>query len=120
MINKKFLITCTIITSIFLFAILQTNQNIFYVKAINITFGSIFVLFLPWYFLTANFFKNKKLDTIEKFALSFLLSISIIPLLMIHINSLNISINQISLYLVALSIILANIIYYYILPQKRK
>ena len=57
------------------------------IKSIRIVLGLLFVLFLPGYiFIAALFPKKKDLDAIERVALSFGLSIAIVPLIGLILN----------------------------------
>lgn len=70
------------------------------VEIIRITFGSVFVLFLPGFAWSFVFFAKEEIDWIERIALSFGLSIALVPLaafwlnyfLGVKINLLNVSI----------------------------
>lgn len=70
------------------------------VEIITIILGSLFVLFLPGFAWSFVFFKKEEIDWIERVALSFGLSIAMVPLavfwlnffLGVRINLLNVSI----------------------------
>lgn len=51
-----------------------------------IVLASIFVLFIPGFFLSLVSFEWKKIDLIERLALSFALSIAVVPLLVFYAN----------------------------------
>jgi len=57
-------------------------------QAFRLVFGSIYILFLPGLVLSYVFFKKGEKDFIERIALSFALSIVIIPLLTFYFNLL--------------------------------
>ena len=108
----KNLIKYTIIISLLTWLILFIPyQEHIIIKTLRIIFGSIFILFMPWYYLTLSFFKKKEIDFLERFALSFALSISVIPLLSFYLNLVWVKINSLSVYIITLSIIILNIIY---------
>jgi len=110
--QNKYLIISTfiiaLITAVIIF-FFDKNNNI--VSIFRIIFGSIFILFLPWYYLTLSFFDKKEIDFLERFALSFALSISVVPLLSFYLNLIWVKINELSVYLIVLFIIILNIIY---------
>lgn len=76
---------------------------------LQIVFWSIFILFLPGYYLTLSFFSPEEIDSLERFALSFALSISIIPLLTFYGNLLWMPINFYSIFSIVIVIIVWNI-----------
>ena len=96
---------------IILMVILLPNQDNVVIQFVRVIFGSIFILFLPWYWLTKSFFSEKEIDFLERFALSFALSISVVPLASFYLNLLWIKITSLSVYLITLFIIVLNIIY---------
>jgi len=55
-------------------------------EIIQIIFGAVFVLFVPGFALSFVFFPKKEIDWVERIALSFGLSIAIIPLIMFYLN----------------------------------
>ncbi len=110
--KNKNLIKYTIIISLLTWLILFIPyQEHIIIKTLRIILGSIFILFMPWYYLTLSFFKKKEIDFLERFALSFALSISVIPLLSFYLNLVWVKINSLSVYIITLSIIILNIIY---------
>ena len=58
------------------------------IELIQILFGSLFVLFIPGFAWTFVFFKKDEIDAIERIALSFGLSIALVPLLIFYLNYL--------------------------------
>lgn len=59
------------------------------IEVLRIVFGSIFVLFLPGFVLSWLFFPQKnEIDWIERIALSFGLSIAVVPLAVFYLNFL--------------------------------
>jgi LPXTG-motif cell wall-anchored protein len=84
----------------------------------RIVFGSVYVLFLPGFILSYVFFKkthkhgSKKkgsIDWIERIALSFGLSIAIVPLVVFYLNLIGVSINLLNSFLTILGIILISV-----------
>ena len=78
---------------------------------VRIVFGSIVILFLPGYWLTHVFFKNKEIDFLERFALSFALSISVVPLLSFYLNLLGLKITALSVFLLVVAVFLMSIVF---------
>lgn len=81
----------------------------------RIVFGSVYVLFLPGFILSYVFFsktaksENKEkgtIDWIERIALSFGLSIAIVPLAVFYLNLIGVSINLLNSFLTILGIII--------------
>ena len=101
--NSLFVIVILFITSI----LLSFTQLTFW-ESIRIIFGLVFVLFLPGFVIVSLFFKE--VDTIEKIALSFALSIAIVPLTIFYLNKIGIRINTINSLLTILAIIAITII----------
>lgn len=75
------------------------------IKYLRIVFGSVYVLFLPGLVLTFVFFKKKEVDSIERIALAFALSIAIVPLLVFYLNLIGMKINVLNTSLVIAGII---------------
>jgi uncharacterized membrane protein len=55
---------------------------------IRMIIGSIFVLFIPGFAWTFAFFEKNEIDAIERIALSFGLSIALVPLTVFYLNYL--------------------------------
>jgi uncharacterized membrane protein len=53
---------------------------------VRMIFGGIFVLFVPGFCWSFLFFKRKSIDSIERIALSFGLSIALVPLIVFWLN----------------------------------
>lgn len=58
------------------------------VEVLRIVLGSFFVLFIPGFAWSFVFFAKDEIDAIERIALSFGLSIAIIPLMIFYLNYL--------------------------------
>jgi uncharacterized membrane protein len=54
--------------------------------------AAVYLLFLPGYFVSFLFFARGTIDVIERVALSFALSVAIVPLLVFYLNLLGIKI----------------------------
>ncbi|MBS3088392.1 DUF1616 domain-containing protein [Candidatus Pacearchaeota archaeon] len=87
-----------------------------YSESFRIVFGSVYVLFLPGFILTFVFFprtkefdskekENGAIDWIERIALSFALSIAIVPLAVFYLNLIGVKINLLNSFLTILGII---------------
>ncbi|MBP9779907.1 DUF1616 domain-containing protein [Candidatus Gracilibacteria bacterium] len=88
-----------------LLGILLPNQESLLVQGLRIVFGSIFILFLPGYFLVKSFFSDSEIDVLERFALSFALSISVVPLLTFYTNLLGLKITALNVYMITIGVI---------------
>jgi uncharacterized membrane protein len=83
-------------------------------EAFRIVFGSVYVLFLPGFVLSFIFSPikrqgEKEIDIIERIALSFALSIAIVPLLVFYLNLVGIKINVLNVAFVIVFIIIGSI-----------
>ena len=100
-------------------------------SSFRIIFGSIYVLFLPGFILSYLFFpKTKPFDTkekikgsidwIERIALSFALSIAIVPLAVFYLNLIGVKISLLNSFLTILGIIAVSfgILYWRIRKQQ--
>ena len=80
-------------------------------ESFRIIFGSVFVLFLPGFLLTYAFFPIKKedqIDWLERIALSFALSIAVVPLVVFYLNLVGLKISTLNTFLVVLGIIIVS------------
>lgn len=107
-----------------------------FVSSLRIVFGSVYVLFLPGFLISYIFFPKTKqfeeskhqdkeskkekgaIDWIERIALSFALSIAVVPLVIFYLNLIGLSINLLNSSLTILGILLISGIILY-LRQKR-
>ena len=91
-----------------------------YLESFRIVFGSVYVLFLSGFILTYIFFPKTKdfdskreekgeIDWIERMALSFALSIAVVPLVVFYLNLIGIKINLLNSFLTILGIILVSL-----------
>ena len=98
-----------------------------YLESLRIVFGSVYVLFLPGFILTFLFFptlktseEDKGIDWLERIALSFALSIAVVPLAVFYLNLIGIKINLLNSSLIILGIIiLSSIGVYYRVNYKK-
>jgi len=85
----------------------------------RISFGSVYVLFIPGFIISYIFFPNTRefeerkeekekgsIDWIERIALSFALSIAIVPLAVFYLNLIGLKINLLNSFLTILGIII--------------
>ncbi len=80
-----------------------------FLESLRITLGTPYVLFLPGYIISFIFFKKNKIDIIERIALSFALSIAIVPLIIFYLNLLGMKINLLSSILTIAGIIIVSL-----------
>ncbi len=69
-------------------------------QAFRLVYGSVFALFLPGFLLSHLFYDKRKIDLLERIALSFALSISIIPLLVFYLNLIGLRVNTLNSILI--------------------
>lgn len=117
--NKNLIIYTSVITLITAITLFIPYQDLSIIKLLRIVFGSIFILFLPGYILTMTFFDEKEIDFLERFALSFALSISVVPLLSFYFNLIWIRINEVSVFLITLFVIVINLVYITFFKDKK-
>lgn len=79
-------------------------------NSFRIVFGSLYVLFLPGFAMSFIFFDKGNIDLLERIALSFALSISVVPLVVFYLNLLGMKINTLNVSLIILGIILISLI----------
>jgi len=84
------------------------------IETLQTIFGSIYVLFLPGFALSWAFFPQKnEIDWIERIALSFGLSIAVVPLVVFNLNYLfGVNINLQNITVVTIIIIIAGYLGY--------
>jgi uncharacterized membrane protein len=82
-----------------------------FLGAFRIIFGSVYVLFLPGFILTFVFFPiHKEIDWIERIALSFALSIAVVPLIVFYLNLIGLKISTLNTTLTIAGIIMLEIV----------
>ena len=104
--KNKILIISGILATITLILTLATSLSL--LSALRITLGTPYVLFLPGYIISFLFFK--KIDILERIALSFALSIAIVPLLIFYLNLIGMKINLLNSTLTIAAIIVISLI----------
>jgi uncharacterized membrane protein len=137
LINRS--IVCVVILAL-LSLLIGFFSSIGYLESFRIIFGSVFVLFLPGFILSYVFFPFSKpfdeeesgdgddvknggkkgrmeedetgsaIDWLERFALSFALSIAVVPLIVFYLNLAGIRINLLNVFLEILGIIIISLI----------
>ena len=91
--------------------ILGVATEMTYLESFRVIFGSVYVLFVPglvWSFVFFPF-GEKKVYIIERIALSFALSIAIVPLAVFYLNLIGLKISAWSSFLVVLVLIIAGL-----------
>jgi uncharacterized membrane protein len=68
--------------------------------------AAIFILFLPGFVLSLVFFAWKQIDMIERLALSFALSIAVVPLVVFYTNLLGVKITTVNVIFQVVGILL--------------
>ena len=101
----KWTVLGVILALVIIAIILPLFTSLTIISSFRIVFGSIFVLFLPGFIISFIFFPANKIEAVERLALSFALSIAIVPLVIFYLNLLGVKIN-----LISSSIIIAGII----------
>ncbi len=66
----------------------------------RIVFGAVFVLFVPGLSLSYAFFSETEIDVLERFALSFALSIAVVPILVFYLNLIGVKVSVFSVLFV--------------------
>jgi len=117
--NKKIVITT--VEVLIVLAIISVLVGVFssltMIESLRVVYGSVYVLFLPGFVLSFLFFPKTKarakdkrekgsIDWIERIALSFALSIAIVPLVVFYLNLVGIKINTASSFLTVLVIVI--------------
>lgn len=91
---KKIEIYLGVVLGLFLISIILSFTSLSILESLKIVFGSLLVLFLPGYIIVELFLKRE--DVIETIALSFALSIAIVPLTIFYLNKLGMKITTIT------------------------
>ncbi len=85
----------------------------------RMVFGSYFVLFFPGYLLITLFFLPGELDVLERIALSFALSLAVVPLSVFYANLIGMPVTALNVFaLVTFLVILFSI--FLLLPQRTR
>jgi uncharacterized membrane protein len=104
--NKLIVAGSTLLVLALITVALSFFMNI--LEASRIVFGSIYVLFIPGFIISFIFFK--KIDVLERIALSFALSIAIVPLTVFYLNLIGLKISTLNVFLTILAIIIISIL----------
>lgn len=84
------------------------------ITAFRIVFGTIYSLFLPGFMISHILFKVGKIGYVERGVLSFVLSISIIPLVIFYFNLAGVRITSFStFFIILLTCVLSGVIVYF-------
>lgn len=122
MIKHKLYAKYTLISALILFLIsslIGIFSSLSFLESLRIIFGSVYVLFLPGFIVSYLFFPKTKefeskekgaIDWIERIALSFALSIAIVPLAVFYLNLIGIKINLLNSFLTILGIIIISLV----------
>jgi uncharacterized membrane protein len=129
-------ISVLLVSLIVLALIIGFFSSLGYLESFRIVFGSVYVLFVPGFLISYIFFpitkeldeqenkdKNeggKAIDWIERIALSFALSIAIVPLAVFYLNLVGVKINIINTSLIILGIIIVSLVGVYLRFKKLK
>lgn len=91
------------------------------VPAIRVLLGFILVFFLPGFAWTLIFFSGRQINTVERLALSFGLSIAIVTLSIFALNRLiGIRITGVNAFLIIIAITIVPLAFYYLKKLMRK
>lgn len=102
---RQYIATLIVAIVVWVLVSLQSTSDLYEVsRAVT---GSVLLLFLPWYRLTRCFFQESEIDLLERVALSFALSISVIPLVVFYLNLAGIPITALMVRAVTSIIIIA-------------
>jgi len=116
--NRKFVLG--VIIALIVLALISLGIGAFsslgFLESFRIIFGSVYVLFLPGFVLSYVFFPKTKefessdrnkgsIDWIERVALSFALSIAIVPLVVFYLNLIGVRINALNSFFSVLGIV---------------
>lgn len=125
MANKKTIaVVSAVLALLVISAALVIFANLDFLQALRIVFGSIYVLFLPGFVISYIFFPrketdSKKIDWIERIALSFALSIAIVPLAVFYLNLIGLKINLLNSFLTILVILIISGVILVLRKRKR-
>ncbi|KKU48127.1 hypothetical protein A3H10_03410 [Candidatus Uhrbacteria bacterium RIFCSPLOWO2_12_FULL_46_10] len=94
--------------------------------ALRIVFGTVFMLFLPGFFIIELAFprhaptEEKQLDWIERFTLSFALSIAVVPLIVYFLNKAGVAITARNIFLEVASFIIVLLVVIIFVELRKK
>lgn len=97
------------LTLVILSLVISFNSDI--LAAFRLVFGTVFSLFIPGFFVSHIFFEadSKSIDSLERLALSFALSISVVPLIIFYLNLIGIKITTLNSVLTIIGVILISV-----------
>jgi len=116
--SKDWIIIVSLLIIFVTALIIRFDDGSQFVSILRIIFGWISLLFLPWRWMTNVFFSKKEIDWIERFALSFALSISVIPLIVFYTNLAGVPITEWLVLSVVLIIVLLCVLHIVFFPKK--
>jgi uncharacterized membrane protein len=89
---------------------------------IQVVFGAIYIIFLPGFALSFLFFKrdDRHVDVIERVALSFALSVAVVPLVTFYLNLVGVKIKTVSVIAEVAAIILISLVVGYFTKRFEK
>lgn len=102
--KKKIKIYTGVVIGLLLISLVLSLTSLSILESLRIVFGGLFVLFLPGYVITELFLERE--DVIETIALSFALSIAIVPLTVFYLNKVGMKITTIS-SIISIALIIA-------------
>jgi len=134
--NKIMLIITIIAILLLITAVLVLLSSLSFLQSARIVFGSIYVLFLPGFIITYIFFprvkhrilnkhtnellqENKGIDFLERMALSFALSIAIVPLMVFYLNLIGLKITAFNVVVIVAGIIMVACITLFFIKRKK-
>ena len=79
-------------------------------ESFRLVFGSAFMLFLPGFVLTWIFWGVKNISYLERFMLSIVLSIAIVPLIIFLLNKVGILISTLNVFIIVSVIIIIEVL----------
>ncbi len=139
--NKNTYYALLIAVPIFVLLLISIILNFFtslsFFESLRIVFGSVFVLFLPGLIISYIFFpktksfdsdktndekdgKSQGIDWIERIALSFALSISVIPLVVFYLNLVGVKINTLNVFFIVLGVMLISAVILVIIRMRKR
>ncbi|MBU0976389.1 DUF1616 domain-containing protein [Patescibacteria group bacterium] len=86
----------------------------------RVVFGTIYSLFLPGFLLSHVIFREGRIDLLERGVLSFVLSISVVPLLIFYLNLAGLRISSLNTFLTILILCLLSSAIIYLKSKKSK
>ena len=115
----KKVILIVILSLTLISVVLGLFTSIAWLEAFRIVFGSVYVLLLPGFIISYIFFPKTKefdsgekekgaIDWIERIALSFALSIAIVPLAVFYLNLIGVKINILNSFLTIFGILVVS------------